>query len=163
KLVPEGYSAKVTANGKYVPLDYEFEFDWEDIKASTLVGPGHAVLYPGKGTFGYDTNTGKQTTAYTHAAGWSLVPSRDGKLFASTYYPDSAIRIFKPGQSEPVLTLYVVGGEWIAWTPGGAWAASPGGAKLVGTLSKEEQGKLRTFVPLPKDRHDPAAVKKALE
>jgi hypothetical protein len=160
-LVPEGYSATVTAGGKTVKLEYESEFDWEDVKSSTLVGPGHAVLVTGKGTFGYDTKTGKQTTTYP-GSGWALVPTGDGKLFA-THRLWPATGIFRPLQSEPVLTLYVAGGEWVAWTEAGAWDASAGGAKLAGELSREEPGKLRTFVPFPKEKRDPAAVRKALK
>jgi hypothetical protein len=163
KLVPEGYSASVTAGGKTVKLDYESEFDWEDVKAATLVGPGHAVLYTGKGTFGYDTKTGKQVATYSGMAGWTLSVSRDGTLFASTHYVDPAIRVYKPLKSDPALMLYVAGNEWVAWTPSGAWTSSPNGAKLAGTMSKEEPGKLRTFAALPKEKNDPDAVKKALK
>lgn len=162
KLTDSGYRAKVTANGKTVALEYEPEYDFGDIKKTTLVGPGHAVLVTGEGNAGYDTKTGKRVCGYPPGL-WELAPRQDGKLFAATDIYEPLIRVFRPGDGEPVLTLFVSDGEWVAWTPKGAWASSPGGEKLAGTLSKEEPGKLRTFVPYRKEKRDPDAVRAAVK
>jgi WD40 repeat protein len=160
-LTDDGYRAKATANGKAVPLEYEPELDCQDVKATTLVGPGHAVLVTGGGYGGYDTKTGKQVCRYPHA-GWALAPSADGRVFAVNDFYDPLVRVYRPGTEEPALTLYVAGSEWVAWTAGGFWAASPGGAGLAGALSKEEPGKLRTFVPFPAEKRDPDTVRAAV-
>ncbi|MBA4067109.1 MAG: hypothetical protein C0501_26060 [Isosphaera sp.] len=160
-LTDDGYRAKATAGGKDVPLEYEPELDCQDIKATTLVGPGHAVLVTGGGHGGYDTATGKQVCRYPRA-GWALAPSADGSLFAVNSFYDPLVRVYRPGTGEPALTLFVAGSEWVAWTAGGFWAASPGGAGLAGALSKEEPGRLRTFVPFPKEKRDPDTVRAAV-
>jgi WD40 repeat protein len=163
KLTHDGYRATATVNGKEVKLAYEPEFDSDDIKAFTLVGPGHAVLATGPGVYGYDTKTGTQVCSYPSGA-WVLSPTADGKLFAATYWSVPLVRVFKPGESEPVLTLYTAGTEWVAWTRDGAWFSSEGGAtKFAGTLTKPEPGKLRTFAPLDPKNRDADKVKAALK
>lgn len=162
KLTDDGYRAKATAGGKGVPLEYEPEFDFGDIKKTTLVGRGHAVLVTGEGNGGYDTKTGKWVCGYPGGL-WELAPSADGKLFAATDIYSPLIRVFRPGERDPVLTLFVSGDEWVAWTPKGAWASSPGGEGLAGTLPKAGPGKPRAFVPFAKEKRDPDAVKAALK
>src|SRR5262249_20397086 len=42
-------------------------------------------------------------------------------------------RFSEPGfRTIPLLSLYSAGDDWIAWTPEGYYAASPGGEKLIG-------------------------------
>jgi WD40 repeat protein len=45
---------------------------------------------------------------------------------------DQTMRLWKADRDEPVLSLYFAGHEWIAWTPEGYYAASPGGERLMG-------------------------------
>ena len=42
------------------------------------------------------------------------------------------MRIWDPDRDEPLLSLFVAGDDWIAWTPEGYYAASPGGENLMG-------------------------------
>ncbi len=162
QLASDSYSATVKKNGKAVKLSYEPELDSDNILTSTLAGPDHAVLSIGSGMSGYDTATGKLVCNYSHPT-MVLAPTPDGKFFATTYWLDPFIRVFRSGQSEAVLYLYVVDNEWVAWTPAGAWASSPGATKFVGRLTRPEPGKLATFVPFDPKLRDPDAVNAALK
>lgn len=135
KLEDGGYSAAAIANGKRLHLDYVSELDSDDVKTLTLVGPGHAVLVTGAGTFGFDTKTGRRVCGYKDA-GWAVAPTADGKVWATNDFYGPLIRVYRAGDGEPALTLFVDGSEWIAWTANGAWASSQGGEKLAGTASR---------------------------
>lgn len=164
KLERTDYSAQVLANGKTVKLAYEAEYDFETISAGALVGPKHAVLGTATGLLGYDTATGAETTRYkpfTYAH--LLAPRADGKAFASAFGPDPVFTLFKPGASDPVAYLLPHGtSDWLAWTPGGAWASSAGGAHLAGRLRDRGPGKLPTFVPFEAKLKDAEKVKAAV-
>jgi|GEM_PF-2287553 len=66
-----------------------------------------------------------------HASNITCVtPSPDGKLFA-TGSSDQTIRIWQRDQEEPLLSIFVSGHDWIAWTPQGYYACSGQGERLV--------------------------------
>ena len=43
-----------------------------------------------------------------------------------------SLRVWSPDRDEPLLSLFVAGDDWIAWTPEGYYACSPGGESLMG-------------------------------
>jgi WD40 repeat protein len=61
----------------------------------------------------------------------SLSPSPDGRYMLSGS-EDHTARIWRPDSSEPLLSLFFAGENWIAWTPEGYYACSPGGERLMG-------------------------------
>jgi WD40 repeat protein len=50
-------------------------------------------------------------------------------------------------RDEPLLSLFFVGAEWIAWTPEGYYAASPGGEHLIGWHVNNGVDKMANFYP----------------
>ncbi|AWM40034.1 WD domain, G-beta repeat [Gemmata obscuriglobus] len=60
----------------------------------------------------------------------SVTPSPDSRYFA-TGSADQTIRIWQRNREEPVLSIFVAGREWIAWTPQGFYACSPQGEQLI--------------------------------
>jgi WD40 repeat protein len=158
-----GYQATAKAGGRTVKLKYYSELDSDDIDSATLVGPGHAVLSTDRGLFGYDTKTGKSTTSYKPSSGWLLAPSPDGRIFAAATGGTPLIHIYRRKRSEPALTVYAVGRKWVAWTPDGAWASSPGAEAWAGTLTSPGAGRLPTFVPFDPKSRAAAKVKSALK
>jgi WD40 repeat protein len=50
-------------------------------------------------------------------------------------------------RAEPFLSLFFAGNEWVAWTPEGFYAASPGGERLVGWHVNNGTDQLGTFYP----------------
>jgi WD40 repeat protein len=51
-------------------------------------------------------------------------------------------------RSEPLLSLFIVDNDWVAWTPEGYYAASPGGEKLMGWQVNNGRNRLGTFYPM---------------
>jgi len=50
-------------------------------------------------------------------------------------------------RSEPFASLFFAGNDWVTWTPEGYYAASPGGAKLMGWHVNNGVSQLATFYP----------------
>jgi len=88
----------------------------------------------------------------------ALTPAHDAKkLFVGMsngvihIYP---CQLFIKGamESPPLLSYYTRNADWIAWTPQGYYAASPGGEQLMGWLTDNGPDKLATFHPAERFR-----------
>ena len=78
-----------------------------------------------------DAKTGNLIRRYhVHTGQTSLPPSPDGRHFASES-SDQVVRVWAPDREEPVLSIFIAGREWIAWTPQGYYACSPFGERLI--------------------------------
>jgi WD40 repeat protein len=68
---------------------------------------------------------------YGHAGNiLACAPSPDGKYFV-TGSSDQTVRVWSPNSEDPVLSIFVAGSEWIAWTPQGYYACSANGERLI--------------------------------
>jgi WD40 repeat protein len=61
---------------------------------------------------------------------WAVAPSPDGRYLLSAS-DDQTLRIWDPDKYDPLLSLFFAGEEWVAWTPEGYYAASPGRLLLL--------------------------------
>jgi WD40 repeat protein len=112
-----------------------------------LRDPGHARIHAG------------HTSNVTAAA-----PSPDGRYFV-TGAMDQTIRVWKPDRVEPLLSLFVAGTEWIAWTPEGYYAASAYGERLMGWQVNNGPDKLGTYYPAVQFRsslYQPEVIRRLL-
>src|SRR5262249_25534976 len=98
--------------------------------------------------FLFDPESGKKLRKFLGHAGeiWALAPSPSGRYLLSASN-DHTLRIWQPDQEEPFLSLFFAGNEWIAWTPRGYYAASPGGEKLMGWHINNGLDKMALFWP----------------
>jgi WD40 repeat protein len=99
----------------------------------TFVGEDLAVL---GGEFGldlYDLRAGVAAQVAYRGPGvvLSVAPSPDNRLFLSGGVAQT-LQVWDPAHSAPLLSLFVGGSDWIAWTREGYYAASPGGDRLIG-------------------------------
>ncbi|MBL8792844.1 MAG: WD40 repeat domain-containing protein, partial [Planctomycetia bacterium] len=110
-----------------------FRTDGERINSFTLLGNDKAVVGGDLLMYLVELRTGKQLRYFAgHAANvFSLCPSPDGRYFVSGS-ADQTMRVWDPERQEPLVSLFVAGSEWIAWTPEGYYAASAGGERLMG-------------------------------
>jgi hypothetical protein len=118
------------------------------IDAYTFLPGGRIAVAAGHGVVVYDARSGKEVhhLKNTHGRVWALALSPDGKYLLSVS-ADQRVRISPVEEKSPLVTLFPVGNEWIAWTPQGYYAASAGGEKLMGWVSGGGAWSLATFHP----------------
>lgn len=99
---------------------------------SFLPGTG-IVVGASHGIYTIETKSGKVIRDFVGDRGLTTAvsPSPDGRYFA-TASTDQVVRVWQPGASDPLLSVFAVGREWIAWTPQGYYACSAFGERLVG-------------------------------
>lgn len=79
----------------------------------------------------------------------------DGKIHATSRVPGgryiltagSKLRIWKPDEELPLLSLFFAGEDWVAWTPEGYYATSPSGERLMGWHVNNGPDELASFYP----------------
>ena len=98
----------------------------------------------------YDAPTGKPIRRLEGASGvvWAVAPSPDGRYLLGTF-GDQTLRVWDLEKPEPLLSLFVAGADWVAWTEKGYYAASPGGERLMGWQVNNGLEHLGTFYPAP--------------
>ena len=75
---------------------------------------------------------------------WAVAPSPDGR-YLLTASCDQTLEIWNLANYQLVLSLFFAGDEWIAWTPGGYYAASLAGESLMGWHIQTTPDKMATF------------------
>lgn len=88
-----------------------------------------------------------------------VTPSPDGRYFA-TGSSDQTIRIWERSSEEPVLSIFVAGRDWIAWTPQGYYACSGQGERLISWVVPG--GPNKPPVTHPAERFRPSMYQPAL-
>lgn len=99
------------------------------------------TILPGKGVvvgasmamYLLDARTGRHLRKFHGDTGLTtaLAPSPDGKMFVSGS-TDQVLRVWSADRDEPLLSVFSVDREWIAWTPHGYYACSASGERLMG-------------------------------
>jgi WD40 repeat protein len=95
----------------------------------------------------------------------SVASSPDGKYLLA-YSTRGLYYVYRPDREEPLLTVFVSGPDWVAWTPEGYYAATPGGEKLVGWTVNNGPDRLATFYPAERFRkalYRPDVIRLVLE
>jgi WD40 repeat protein len=134
----------------------------------TFVGKDR-VAVAGNGRFLglFDAATGKRLLSYRGFLGnvKHLAPSPDGRYLLAGG-EDETLHVFGRDRPEPLLSLFVVGGEWVAWTPAGYYAASLGGERLMGWQVDNGPDALGTFYPAKQfhaSLYRPDVIRRVLE
>ena len=80
-----------------------------------------------------------------------LAASRDGR-FLATVSNDRTVRVWTADRDDPLVSVFAAGNDWLAWTPEGYYAASPGGERLMGWRVENGPAALSTFHPAARFR-----------
>lgn len=140
---------------------------YDQIRCYTLLGDTTAVVGSDFGLSVFDARDGRQLRALQGHAGavWAVAPSASGRYVLSAA-DDQTLRIWPPGASQPLLSLFFADRQWIAWTPEGYYAASPGGEQLMGWQVNNGQDKFAEFYPAARFRgslYRPDIVRRLLD
>lgn len=119
----------------------------------TFLGPGNVVLGGELGLELFDARAGKPSGIKYRGAGvvHSIAPSPDGSYFVSGG-ASQVLHVWKAERATPLLSLFVGGSDWIAWTEEGYYAASVGGERLMGWQVDNGPELLPTFHPAARFR-----------
>ncbi|HEX3659088.1 MAG TPA: WD40 repeat domain-containing protein [Pirellulales bacterium] len=120
----------------------------DQLRSWSLLSDNRAALGGNTLIYLYDVNTGQLSgeLADNCELNWSMAPSPDSRYLLSGG-ADQTLRIWKPDSNELLLSLFVAGDEWIAWTPQGYYAASLGGENLMGWHINNGLERMASFYP----------------
>jgi hypothetical protein len=157
-----GYKLRRTREGKTVTLEPSSAADDFYIHSVTLLAGERAALSSDWGLALHDTTTGKELFYYHPAPeGNELAAAPDGMSFATN---GRTIGVYPTAGRERLVALYVLGGRWVAWGPGGYYAADWDGDLPVGCFTDRGPERLSEFVPLNrlKGRDRPDVIRRLL-
>jgi hypothetical protein len=101
------------------------------IMACTFIGENQAAAATSRGLFLWDAKTGKLLQQFKGHRLYTVTASPDDRYLIAGGM-DQVIDVWLPGRDQPLLSFFFAPNDWIAWTPEGYYAASPGGEHLMG-------------------------------
>jgi WD40 repeat protein len=120
------------------------------VRCAALLPGDRAAVGSSGGLFMFDIRSGYCIRQVAGHAGevFAVAPSPDGRYLLSASQ-DQTLQVWdlRSYRWEPLLSLFVAGDDWIAWTPEGYYAASPGGEDLMGWQVNHGPDKMATFYP----------------
>jgi WD40 repeat protein len=141
------FKIAVLKNGKRVAVFVSPVQD-DRVYSFTLLTNDRAAFGTSTGLYLIDLKTGRGMPRLKGHSGivLTLSPSPDGRLLLSGG-SDQIMCVFHPGRSEPLLSLFVAGTEWIAWTPEGYYACSANGERLMSWVINNGPNQLASRYP----------------
>jgi WD40 repeat protein len=137
------------------------------VRCRSLLSQDRAVVGSQHGVYVFQASTGRpiyQLPGHTDTV-WCVAPSPNGR-YLLTGSSDMTLEIWNLDRYELVVSLFVAGDEWIAWTPQGYYAASIGGEGLMGWHVNRGPDALADFFPASQFRgrfYRPDVIRRVLE
>ena len=115
----------------------------------------------------FEARSGRQIRDFRGHTGnvRAVSPSPNGRYLLSAS-SDQTLRIWTADREEPLVSLFFADNDWIAWTPQGYYAASPGGEQLMGWHVSNGPEQMASFYPASQFRkslYRPDVIKLLLE
>lgn len=164
-LEAEGFTRLQIKREDNPPISYEMPKDKRLLSYTML--PDQKAVVAGTYTLALlDLKTNKVVRDFVAHTGevYTVSASPDGRYFASAG-DDQTIRFWRPDRSEPVMSLFIAGRDWVAWTPEGFYSASPNGEALLGWLVDRGPEKMAAYHPAAQLRaayYQPALIRHLL-
>jgi len=118
------------------------------IRSRTLLPGNRAALGCDQSVLVFDVLTGRsiyRLPGHLDAV-WAVTPSPDQRHLL-TGSDDETLQIWNLERYEHTLSLFFAGDDWVAWTPQGYYAASPGGENYVGWHVQRGFDEMATYYP----------------
>jgi WD40 repeat protein len=137
---------KLTQNSRIVRY-FSLTKNDDQIRCFTFVGKDSIAV---GGNFGriylFDIQSGRVETKFKGHTGdlIAMAPSPSGQ-YLLTSASDQTIKIWALSQDRPLLSLFAMGSDWIAWSADGYYASSPAGERLMGWHVNNGPVKLASF------------------
>jgi hypothetical protein len=151
-------------NGKPIALEDNYETAF-----STAIAPNASRFVLGTHYLlrAYRANGGELWQKAVPGVAWGVNISRDGRLVAAAY-GDGTIRWHRMSDGQELLALFVhvKDRRYVAWTPKGYYAASPGAEDLIGWHVNRDWTHAPDFYPASRFRDQfnrPDIVKRVLD
>ncbi len=135
------------------------------IAGYTFLSDGRFVMSNSAGLCVYDSKTSRLVHKWRAAGASDLCQSPDGRYLLASG-SDGILRILALDGRTALLSLFVADDDWIAWTPEGYYAASPGGENLMGWQINNGVERLGIFASASqfhKSLYRPDVIKLALK
>ncbi len=137
-----------------------------DTSYSLLPGD-RAIIGTILGLYLYDTRSGKLLRQYRGHTGviTSLAYSPERRYLLSGSR-DQTLCVWDLDHDQPLMSLFVAGNDWVAWTPQGYYAASPAGEELMGWHVNNGLDAMASFYPASQFRktlYRPDVIKRLLQ
>jgi hypothetical protein len=148
--------------GNKEPYIYELPGGEPIYSVCVLPGRGKVAIGGAQSLYLLDPLT-KELKTFSGSSGhtYSIAPSPDGKFFV-TGSSDQTIRIWQLEADEPLMSIFIAGRDWIAWTSQGFYACSPHGEQLLSWQINNTAYKMPQVLPAARFRaslYQPAIIK----
>ncbi len=122
----------VLKRGKQTVREIKIPSGIGEISCFTFMGDKYAAVGLPDSLYLYDLTTGGRVRDYKGSGLLrSVAPAPERDYFVAAGV-DEVLRVYTTHRDLPLVSLYVIGDDWIAWTPEGYYAASPGGERIMG-------------------------------
>jgi len=118
----------------------------EKVRCFTLMPDDMAAVGSNLALYWFSTRTGKQLRVCKWHVDeiFAMAPSPDNR-YLLTASGDQTLCVWTPDRRRPLVSLFFTDSEWVAWTPEGYYADSPGGASLMGWHINHGREKMASF------------------
>ncbi len=136
-LIEQGRMSSRTAGIERIGGDLVSKFTLPDpndhLRSYSLLAGNRAVVGTDSRAYVIDALSGEIQQELNDRSGdvWNVVPSPNFR-YLLTGTNDQIVRAWNLETGQPLVSLFVAGQEWIAWTPEGYYAASLAGESLMG-------------------------------
>jgi WD40 repeat protein len=134
--------------GGAIVTTYTLGQPYDQVRAYSLLNDSRAVVGTKDGAYVFDSNTGLAQHELKDRGEdvWGLAPSPDFRYLLTTGN-DQIIKVWNIDAGELLVSLFVAGDEWVAWTPQGYYAASLAGESLMGWHINQGPTQMAAFYP----------------
>ncbi len=140
---------------------------YDQARCYTLLTGGREAIGAINGVYLVDFNTGlvERELMDRGEEVWGMAPSPDFR-YLLTANNDQIARVWHVDSGQLLVSLFVAGDQWIAWTPQGYYAASLAGESLMGWHLNNGAEALASFYPagrFHKSLYRPDVIRRLLE